>query len=799
MKNLLSLTFLFFTSLIIHAQQNVQGTITDINNEPIVGANIIIKNTTHGSQSDIDGRFNINYVEAGQHIAVVSYLGYKTKEVPFTLTTTDLTLPTIVLYEGQEILNEVVIDGERHNKFSRKQTAYVAKLPLKDLENTQVYTTVTTDLLESQITTSFEDALENATGVQQLWTSTGRGGDGAGYYSLRGFSVQPQLVNGLPGLTNGTINAANIERIEVIKGPSATLFGSSVTSYGGLINVVTKKPYKGFGGQVSYTGGSYGLNVITGDFNTALDKNENIYFRLNTSYHSEDSFQDAGFRKSFFVAPSLSYQVNNRLSFSFYGEISQAEKTNPTMLFVSRGAPMQYDSLDDLGYDYKKSYTSNALTLENPTQNYRVEMDYKISDSWNSQTLVSKSATSTKGYYTYLYDLTGEGIFTRYLNKQNASTQTTDIQQNFIGDFKIGSLRNRMVVGLDFYTVTGIDNGSTYVGYGAVNPKEGTEEAGFPLTTAGVDAALANAGINYNKTRSNIYSAYVSDVLNITEYLSAMASVRFDFFDEKGNIATDDDNYDQFAVSPKFGLLFQPIQDKLSVFANWQNGFTNVAPQLVGNPDLDINPEGQVLKTFKPEHANQWEVGVKTNFFNNRLNATVNYYNILVGNRLMTDPNDPFGKIQDGEVSSKGFELELNANPVNGLNLRGGFSYNDSEVTKSDNPDAIGERPLEAGSDILYNLWADYHFETGAIKGFGIGAGFNGGSERDIMNPSSSPSGNLSVPSYFVANASIYYAANKYRVGLKLNNAFNEEYYNGWSTITPQQPRSVLANFAFKF
>ena len=795
MKTLFSFVALLLTSFVINAQQLiVNGIVSDAENTPIAGANIVVKNTNHGSQTDIDGKFQINNLDSGSYTAVVTYLGYKTKEVPFTLSNSNLTLPTITLYEGQEILSEVVIEGERRNMFARKQTAYVSKLPLTDLENTQVYSTVTTEMLESLITTTFEDALDNATGIQQLWTSTGRGGDGAGFYSLRGFSVQPQLVNGVPGLTNGTINAANIERIEVIKGPSATLFGSTVTSYGGLINVVTKKPYQGFGGQLSYTAGSYGLNIITGDFNTALDKNENIYFRLNTSYHTEDSFQDAGFSKSFFVAPSLSYRVNNKLSFSFYGEISQSENTNPTMLFLSRGGEMQYNNIYELGYDYKKSYTSNALTLENPTQNYRVEIDYKISDSWTSQTILSKSSTSTNGYYTYLYDGTGEGIFARYLNKQAAITQTTDIQQNFNGDFNIGNLRNRMVVGLDFYTVTGIDNGSGYVYYGSVDPKTNEEQAGFPLTTAGVDAALAGASINDIKTRSNVYSAYVSDVLDITPTLSAMASVRFDLFDEKGLITSDDDNYDQFAISPKFGLLYQPIKNKLSVFANWQNGFTNIAPQLIGDPSV-----GQTLETFKPEEANQLEFGVKSNFFNNRLNATVNYYDIMVNNRLMADPNDAFGKIQDGKVSSKGIELEINTNPINGLNIKAGFSYNDSEIENSSTETSIGHRPIEAGSDITYNLWADYRFEEGAIRGFGIGAGFNGASERDIINASSYPSGVFSVPSYIITNATIYYAADKYRIGLKLNNMFNIIYYNGWSTITPQQPRAVLANFAFKF
>src|SRR5690606_1492116 len=113
---------------------------------------------------------------------------------------------------------------------------------------------------------------------------------GAGYYSLRGFAVQPTMVNGLPGLTNGSLDPANIDAIEVIKGPSGTLFGSSLISYGGLINVVTKKPYHDrFGGEVAYTLGSFGLNRVTADVNVPLQSNDDIAFRLVSAYHHENS------------------------------------------------------------------------------------------------------------------------------------------------------------------------------------------------------------------------------------------------------------------------------------------------------------------------------------------------------------------------------------------------------------------------------------------------------------------------------------------------------------------------------
>ncbi|KAA6438306.1 TonB-dependent receptor [Dyadobacter flavalbus] len=804
MKLLLSISLLL--SIHCFAQTGkIKGTVMDNTKNGLPGVNILIKGTGLGTHTDNSGLFELSGIQDGHYVLSVSSLGFKTKELPFTIAQNEVDLNTITLYAGDEILREVVVEGERENKFLRSKTAYVSKLPLKDFENTQVYSTITNYLLKSQIVTSFDDALKNATGVENLWTSTGRGGDGAGYFSLRGFSVQPKLVNGLPGLTNGTINPANIERIEVLKGPSATLFGNAVSSYGGLINVVTKKPYVGTGGELSFTTGSFGLNQVTGDFNTALNKEKNLYFRLNTSYATERSFQDAGFRKSFFVAPSLSYKVNNNLSFSFYGEITQAEQTNPMFLFLNRSAPTASKNLKELGYNNKLSFTSNDLTLQNPTQNYRVEMDYKLSDTWESQTLISKSATSTRGYYSYLFDygILGNDTFSRFLNKQNEYTGTSDIQQNFIGDFRMGSLRNRVVIGLDYFSATSTSNGTGYAFYGNVTPEGGSsgddpfttdvETTAYPLSTAAVDAVLAKQPVSNSKSRYNIYSAYASDVLNLTNTLSLMIGLRLDHFDNAGSVATSEDDYKQTTLSPKFGILYQPVADKVSVFANYQNGFTNVAPSLVGNPQ-----DGpQTIKTFRPEQANQIEFGIKTNIIKNKLNATISYYDIRVTDQVITDPASPFNKIQGGEIFSKGFEVELNANPVNGLNIRGGYSHNDSKTTRSDNPDILNRRPLDAGSKHIYNAWANYEVPGGKLQGFGVGAGVNGASERYAINYAST--GDFMLPAYTVANASLFYQAENYRIGVKLNNAFNKEYYKGWSTIAPQMPRALLANITYTF
>ncbi|MFC3974489.1 TonB-dependent siderophore receptor [Maribacter confluentis] len=183
--------------------------------------------------------------------------------------------------------------------------------------------------------------------------------------------------------------------------------------------------------------------------------------------------------------------------------------------------------------------------------------------------------------------------------------------------------------------------------------------------------------------------------------------------------------------------------------------------------------------------------------FNGSLNATVSYYDITVKDRVITDPASPFNKIQGGEVVSKGIEIELNANPLKGLIIRAGYSNNDSETTVSDNTEILNRRPLEAGPETLYNLWANYESQSGPFDDFGLGFGINGSSERFAINYTST--GEFILPSYTIANASIFYQANNYRLGVKLNNAFNKEYYKGWTTNSPQTPRALLANLTYTF
>ena len=636
------------------------------------------------------------------------------------------------------------------------------------------------------MSTSFQAVLNNATGVSRLWESTGRAGDGAEYYTMRGFSVQPTLVNGMPNVNN-FVEPINIESTEVLKGPSGTLFGSSVISYGGLINVTTKKPYDHFGGEIGAVVGSNKLNRYTLDVNAPLGKN--VFARLVSAYHYEDSFQDAGFNKYIFVAPSLKVVASDKLTFLINTEFKSSEGANAPMIFLSRYAPLSFNSIDIFEKYYKRSFTDNSLTVKTPSFSLQGQALYKINNNWTSQTVVSTSNSKTDGYYQYLWDSANGDEFTRFISKANGSTYTVDVQQNFQGDFKISSIRNRMVVGLDYFSAD-VESNGVWVANGTVSLVNGTDTG--KLTPYNTDLILSNA--TSSKTTSSITtkSLYISDVIDFLPNLSVMASLRLDHYQGVAMYSTEEVK-SQTTFSPKFGIVYQPIMNKLSLFANYMNGFKNLAP---GNV---YDGSGNVIgvQVYDPERANQWEVGTKANLYKDKISLTASYYNILVSNKLMTDATNPNNQVQSGEVESKGFEISLVTNPIQGLSMIAGYSYNDSKVTKDDaSAGYLGLRPEEAGPQNLFNFWANYKISSGSLKGLGFGVGANYASEHKTLNRSNI--GTFTLPSYIIFNSVISYTANKYNINLKFDNFTNEKYFSGWSTVTPQKPSTVALGIDFK-
>jgi len=789
-KFILFLNLFFLSILGAFAQSgSIKGQVTTSDNQPMEFVNVGVKGMAKGNSTDRKGNFEIKNLSAGTYTIFASFVGVETKEKQISLNAGEGLTLNFKLTESSTDLNEVIVTDMSSNRFYTDSNFTVAKLPLTNLENPQVYNSVSSKLLKEQVVTNMNDALKNATGVTRLWESTGRGGDGAEYYSMRGFSVQPTMVNGMPSLNNGGLDPANIETVDVIKGPSGALFGSSVISYGGLINITTKRPTDNFKGEIGFITGSNGLNRITGDVNVPL--NENASMRVNTAYQSNNTFQDAGDRTSFFVAPSFKFQASERLSFLLNTEFLNSNSVNAPMIFLNRSNPITFNSIEPFERNYERSFTGNELSINNASYALQAQAFYKLSNTWTSQTVVSRSTTKTDGYYHYLFDGSDGDSFYRYISDRNGQTVSTDIQQNFIGDFLLGSMKNKMIVGVDYYDQDILNSSTGWVGNGVVTLSDGNDTG--VLTQAGVDDLLKDTFQGNTTANTKVLSAYVSDVIELTSQLSVMASVRVDNFKNEA-WGTDSESNTQTAVSPKFGVVYQAVKDKVSIFGNYMNGFSNVAPATV----TDADGTNSRFKTFDPENANQYEFGVKTNLLKDKISATASYYTITVKNRVMTDPTNINNSIQGGEVVSKGFELSVIATPVHGLNLVAGYSKNDAEVTK-DYPESgyLGFRPEEAGPDQLINFWVSYLFSSGVLKGFGLGFGGNAASEyltinRDVI-------GSFALPSYQVFNASLSYTGSQYFFAFKVNNLTDQKYYSGWSTVTPQNLRNVSLSLNYRF
>jgi iron complex outermembrane receptor protein len=778
----------------------VTGYVLTDNNKPIENVSVSLKGTSYGATTNENGKFHFK-APAGNYTLLVSHVGARAQEVAITVNVSKTTVvPNITLDISASALQQVTVNASKTNKFSTKKSDYVAKMPLNDLENPQSYTTVPGALLQEQGVFSADAAIKNVPGITTLWTPTGRAGDGGSYFSLRGFTVQSTLRNGIAGQVTNTSDAANLESLEVIKGPSGTLYGSSLVSFGGLINRVTKKPFDETAGEISYSGGSYNFNRVSVDYNTPLDSAKKALFRINTAYNSIGSFQDNGYNKDFVFDPSFTYKVNDRLKVSFDAEISHGTGTTPPIFYFQYGVPVSVlgaTNANKLNLNYKLSYQSNDLATTSDNVNFYGQVDYKISDNWTSQTNFATTNSSSSGYGPYFY-LSGPNTIDRNVWEINGNANTLQIQQNFNGDFKIGKLRNRIIAGIDFLQQV---SNLKYT-----DPNKGSDSFDVINTTGPianynnfnktkVDSLFNNVPVStaYSRYTNNTYSAYVSDVLNVTDNLLVMASLRLDDFttlsqyDAVGGTNTPGSH--QVDLSPKFGVVYQILKDQISVFGNYMNGFSNVA-------GVDFSG-----KAFKPQQANQLEGGVKFNLFNGRLSSTVSYYDIKVTNTVMMDPAHPQFSIQQGTQYSKGVEAEITANPVNGLNILLGYSYNKSQMTKGDSA-YNGRRPETAGPPTSANFYASYTLTSGSVKGLGIGFGGNYASNNEIINEGyvgGKYIGTFNLPSYTILNTGVFYNKEKYRIGLNVNNLTNREYWVGYTTVDPQMLRQVIGSFTYKF
>ncbi|MBK9592536.1 MAG: TonB-dependent receptor [Crocinitomicaceae bacterium] len=467
---------------------------------------------------------------------------------------------------------------------------------------------------------------------------------------------------------------------------------------------------------------------------------------------------------------------------------SKIEATLPCWYYAD-SSTTGVTSADQLLIDDTKYYFPGDLYTTTNSANSMVQANYQFHKKWKSQTVFSNSYNESTGPLTYL-SFVSDTSMTRNHQTFEGSTSQFNIQENIIGTFNTWKIKHRFLVGLDYYQN---HSNSTYRWYGSM-----------------MDTVYTNAPnphyMNYNKDLYNKsdnsyffgsytgiqetrrFGTYFSDVINLTENLLLNVGARYDYYISKGYSDPQQDTtfgpYEQGGFSPKVGLVYQPVKDKIALFGNYQNSFQNVnGGDFYGN-------------LFVPQQANQYEGGIKFNLLKNHMNGMVSYYDITVTNSIRLDQEHPTFSIQDGTQRSSGIEAELNLNNLYGFNLVLGYAYNDNRYIQA-NEDVIGRRPVEAGAAHLGHAWLSYGISKGKFQGLGFGFGGNYSGEKMINNDTYY--GVFYLPSYLVLNSSIFYGAEKFSLGININNLTNERYWVGWNSAVLQKPREVVANLTWKF
>ena len=775
------------TNTIIANAGAISGSVVSKDSLPLELVSVSLVNTKIATLTDLKGEYSLPNLAPGKYIVRMQLLGATEKDIPVTVNPGETTIVSFRLTkENIRSLQEVTV-ATGVNRFSKKESVYAARLPLKNLENPQVYNTVSKELVQEQMAVELGRVSQSIPGAGiPIIANQGRV-----TFLSRGFETEPNARNGVAGAAFSFIDVANLERFEAIKGPSATLFGTNISSsFGGLYNRVTKKPYNGKGAEISYFGGSWNYNRLAFDVNTPVNKDKTALLRLDGATTSEKSFQDQGFANTLSLAPSFSYQVTDRLSLLLDVEYGQAKATSVVRFNPYLGSN-KTQSIADIQYPYNRTFASNELPYQTTMMNIFAQINYKISDQWTSQTIISRARSTINGYISALNGLTDSTLRAQWI-VGTTDFIATDIQQNFTGDFSIGQFRNRIVAGLDYYNnYNGFDR--VTVNYSPVNFIHPAST--YRVSKFRVDSLTTTGTLRKETAGDNTYAAYVSDVFNISSRLMAMVSLRVDRYQYKGvyNITTGLTSgglgtsgtqagpYGQTALSHKLGLVYQLVKDKVSLFGNYLNGFFN---------ESGTAKDGTV---FKPEHGNQLEFGVKGDVWNHKLVGTLSYYDISIANVLRTDPTDVNYQVQDGTQESKGFEAEITANPFAGFNLVAGYAHNDSKLTKADST-VVGLRPAGSGPADMFNFWASYRIPTGKYKGLGIGFGGNTGNAAYQTNTQKAK---VIIPSYTVLDATIFYDQPGFRIGFKVDNITSEK---TWSArLTPQDPARFLASLTLKF
>ncbi|MDF5731432.1 MAG: TonB-dependent siderophore receptor [Rhizonema sp. PD38] len=663
---------------------------------------------------------------------------------------------------------ELVVTGEQDSySASDASTATKTDTPLRDIP--QSIQVIPQQVIKDQQITRISDAVRNASGV----TPQGGYAGNTDNYVIRGFLTYVTLRNGFASSSNYTdyISPINVERVEVLKGPASVLYGQFEP--GGVVNYITKQPLTTPYHSSEFTLGNYDYYRAAIDFSQPLTADKKVLSRLNIAYENSGSFIDFVNGESYSIAPVVSLQLSDATNLTLEYEHNTVNRTFYDGLLPVRQS-FQVPISRFLGEPNADSYNfqsdTGTITLKHRfSDNFQFRSALLINNNSGDYNAVRPRSLLDDGR-TVSRQLAGDLDYFRGVSLQN----------ELISKFKTGSINHQLLLGLDFSWSHLVSDflRTAAPGLDLFNPVYGA-----PLPTRFVDDA------ENQRTDTNTVGVYLQDQVTLLSNLKLLVGGRLDFINQSiRNIDLNNngqllsrDRFDDQAFSPRVGLVYQPIEP-ISLYASYAQSF---------NPNDSRTASGQALE---PSRGTQYEVGIKTEWLNKQLSATLTAYDITKTNVATTDPSNSDFSIAAGVVESRGIELDIAGKILPGWNVIASFAHDDAYVTR-DNSIPVGNRLVNAPR---YNasFFTNYEIQTGSLKGLGFGAGifFVGDRQANL------PNDGVIIPSYVRTDASIFYKKRNWRVGLNFKNLLDNKYYDSQGYyLRPGAPLTVLGTISVEF
>ncbi len=604
------------------------------------------------------------------------------------------------------------------------------------------------------------DALRYTSGVTEGNNSRGD------RFEMRGFTTGIPFKNGFRDTGRAPRDTANIDRIEVAKGPASVIM--SRTSPGGAMNILSKLPLPTAATELEAQVGADDFKRAVLDTTGPLG-GTSLNYRLTGAWQDSGSYIDTFYIQRTFASPIVSFQVTPELRLLAEWEYIRDERRPYDGILAYGTAPL------NVGPEtyYGEPFAYNDV--ESLTQRY--EALYTRGSHFSARVAFRDNRTDEIGDIVNQTGVTANGqSVNRRVSRQDNYVDNQYFQTDLLFDFQTTNIRHKLLVGFEYgWNLTGgaVDRASL-AAISVQNPMRG-------VALPGTFSPFSN-----NATDTWYRDYYVQEqAFFFDEKLSVIAGARWADFDSYSRNYRNGSSSREGgrAPNPRYGLVWLP-REGVSLYA---------VSSEIQVPSTTADPDGT---TFDPVQSELFEVGSRFEFAQKRVALTVSYFDLVQRNVLQEDPNRQGFRIQSGESSSKGVELDLTANPLPGWQILGAASFITAEVSGDANPARIGLR-LPNTPDRTFSLWNKYTLQGGKLKGMGFGLGVINATDRtgDANN-------SFIVPGYTRVDLSLGYSHRNWSTDLIIRNALNEDYIEAVSSRTsvrPGAPASFLARLRYRF